>query len=76
MEPDVAGGGGGEPGGLGPPQRKRAGSGRTPAPALPDHPAPALPLARGPAGRVQGNPRLRPGGSRPIFLLLPRTDAL
>ena len=57
MEPDVAGGGGGEPGGLEPPRRKRAGSGRTPAPALWDHPAPALPWARGQAGRVRRNQR-------------------
>lgn len=72
MEPDVAGGGGGEPGGLEPPRRKRAGSGRTPAPALWDHPAPALPWARGQAGRV----RETRGGSRPGSLLCSRTDAL
>lgn len=72
MEPDVAGGGGGEPGGLGPPQRKRAGSGETPAPT----PAPGPPGAGPALGRetcVRGNQRLR--ASR-IFLQASLTPAL
>lgn len=61
MEPDVAGGGGGEPGGLEPRRLKRAGSGRTPAPA-PTRGPPGAGAALGRETCVGGNRRLGASG--------------